>query len=124
MAAGRPRNSYNDLTGKIYGRLVVKSRVKDKWLCECECGNHTLQETYNLTHGRAVSCGCYRKERPKSQAEMQPIYMEQRKSENKQYQSCMFAASKILSCKILRKAYCQWELCNWYKPQEELDGCK
>lgn len=120
MGAGRPRQSYKDLTGMKYGRLTVIERVGDRWKCSCECGNIVEQDTYNLTHGRAVSCGCYRRERTHLPDE-QAVYMEKRKAENKQYQTCRFAASKILSCKILRKAYCQWELCNWYKPREVND---
>ena len=61
----------NDLTGKTFGRLKVVKQVEDyispsgshssKWLCECQCENHTLTEVLgvNLTRGNTTSCGCY-----------------------------------------------------------------
>lgn len=58
----------DDLTGKVFGRLTVVSRIKShvsghaKWLCKCECG--TLHETFAqcLKRGHAKSCGCWDRE--------------------------------------------------------------
>ena len=56
-----------DLTGKKYGKLVVKEVVgRNKcgalvWQCECECGNKTKVYGHNLGTGRTKSCGCGRK---------------------------------------------------------------
>lgn len=69
--------SHDDFIGEKYGRLTVLSVVpKDEriggadarrrvqFLCECECGNKLIVTQANLTSGRTVSCGCYRKDNP------------------------------------------------------------
>jgi hypothetical protein len=60
-----PRRPATDLTGRIYGMLLVTGTVEKRgkghhWLCECECGNSTWIRTDNLTGGRSRSCGCQR----------------------------------------------------------------
>ena len=60
---GRP---INDLTGRRFGRLVVKEfvGVKNKnarWLCKCDCGNDKVVYGSNLIHGTR-SCGCISRE--------------------------------------------------------------
>ena len=58
-----------DLTGKTFGKLHVveqaedyvdkKGRHRDKWLCECECGNSTIVMGRNLKRKNGTrSCGC------------------------------------------------------------------
>ena len=52
-----------DLSGKRFGFLVVKKKIKIgygkyKWLCECDCGGETLVNTYHLKEGDIKSCGC------------------------------------------------------------------
>lgn len=55
----------NDLTGKLYGRLVVMNiarRSKDRaiiWHCKCDCGNETDVFSSHLTRGHTKSCGCF-----------------------------------------------------------------
>lgn len=56
-----------DLTGRKYGRLVVKNMDhKEKgvvfWLCECDCGKKTVVRSYLLTSGKTKSCGCLARE--------------------------------------------------------------
>jgi len=56
-----------DETGNTYGRLTVLGRADNegtraKWLCECECGNHTSVTGKQLRTGHTKSCGCYRAE--------------------------------------------------------------
>lgn len=56
-----------DLTGQTFGRLTVLHRGENRgkatrWVCKCECGNHTLTESHPLKAGITVSCGCYQKE--------------------------------------------------------------
>ncbi|MFA6290131.1 MAG: hypothetical protein WC637_00040 [Victivallales bacterium] len=56
-----------DLTGKRYGRLTVKSRDTNcgkhvKWVCLCDCGNEKTIFAMNLKRGLTTSCGCFRKE--------------------------------------------------------------
>lgn len=61
-----------DLSGKSFGRLTVLRRYgKDgkntTWLCKCSCGgpksSSVIVQTYNLRHGKTVSCGCVRLEK-------------------------------------------------------------
>ena len=57
-----------NLSGKIFGRLIVKKRVANslnghtRWLCQCECGNTTIVFGSNLRRGQTQSCGCIQKE--------------------------------------------------------------
>lgn len=60
-------HNFEDLTGKIYGRLQVIAYLgsinkKSKWLCECSCGNNTIVNSQHLKLGHTISCGCYQKE--------------------------------------------------------------
>jgi len=63
-----------DLTGKRFGRLTIlrpaspKAGAGRRWLCECDCGGKTAVNTYNLRHGKVVSCGCYQREQLKARA--------------------------------------------------------
>ena len=61
----------HDLTGKRFGRLVVKKLShKEKhpdrsyiyWECKCDCGNRTVVRAGNLRYGSTKSCGCLKKE--------------------------------------------------------------
>lgn len=64
-----------DLTGQIFGRLVVLERAEDyilpngkhkiMWKCQCSCDNHTIITVLsgNLKSGNTTSCGCYNKEK-------------------------------------------------------------
>lgn len=57
-----------DLTGKRFGRLVVKSFAgKDKhnntlWLCKCDCGEVVNVTACDLKRGHTRSCGCLMRE--------------------------------------------------------------
>lgn len=56
-----------DLTGQRFGRLLVasyagKHRKRHKWNCVCDCGNLSCIDRPQLTGGKSVSCGCYKKE--------------------------------------------------------------
>ena len=54
-----------DLKGKRFGRLLVledtgrRSYHSIVWKCRCDCGKITDVQSYDLLHGRVVSCGCY-----------------------------------------------------------------
>jgi len=58
----------NDLTGKIYGRLIVIKRIennkfgKSMYLCKCVCGKEKIVSSHNLKNSDVKSCGCLRKE--------------------------------------------------------------
>lgn len=56
-----------DITGNIYGRLVVIRRAENRnnkpyWECRCLCGNTKIIRPDGLKNGLVVSCGCYRNE--------------------------------------------------------------
>lgn len=62
-----------DLTGNVYGRLMVARRVEDSvsssgirelmWECVCDCGVHTVCRGKNLKSGYTKSCGCLRRDK-------------------------------------------------------------
>ncbi|TIR97931.1 MAG: hypothetical protein E5X19_08485 [Mesorhizobium sp.] len=61
-----------DLSGKRYGRLVVKglSHVADTkhiYRCECDCGEEVFARGEHLKQGRKISCGCAKKARAQRQ---------------------------------------------------------
>ena len=53
-----------DLSGQRFGRLVVRCRTQNtnngkvQFICDCDCGNETIAESYRLRHGEKLSCGC------------------------------------------------------------------
>lgn len=62
-----------DWTGQRVGRLVVVKRqgnyitkkgIKSYalWLCQCDCGNTSIQSSSDLKRGEVVSCGCFLRE--------------------------------------------------------------
>ena len=56
-----------DLTGKVFGKLIVIKKVgtdkkyNTQWLCKCECGNEKIVARDKLIIGHTTSCGCARK---------------------------------------------------------------
>jgi hypothetical protein len=56
---------FKDLTGKVFGKLIVLKRY-DKvgtkscamWLCKCSCGNKKVIASRSLQYGSTRSCGC------------------------------------------------------------------
>lgn len=56
-----PRPAHEDLTGRVFKRLTVLSRVAGNnyvYLCRCECGAETKVQASNLRSGATRSCGC------------------------------------------------------------------
>lgn len=56
-----------DLTGLVFGRLTVKSRIipakgKTLFVCACECGGEVTLNGMDLKRGNTKSCGCLRDE--------------------------------------------------------------
>lgn len=48
-----------DLIGQRFGKLIVINNLQGgKKECQCDCGNITIVETYNLINGNTQSCGC------------------------------------------------------------------
>jgi hypothetical protein len=67
------RSDKNDLTGRRFGKLValrVETRKEFRlsgrrpWICKCDCGNEVPSLGKDLTSGRRISCGCYRRLSP------------------------------------------------------------
>ena len=62
------RGVYDDLTGKVFGKLRVVREVPKRakgaqWVCKCECGSyHTVRGQY-LKGGQTKSCGCLKREK-------------------------------------------------------------
>src|SRR3546814_19725291 len=59
MTSGR----FQDLSGKVYGSLMVISRAPNsghyvRWLCLCDCGNRVVTRAQSLRDGKTKSCGC------------------------------------------------------------------
>ena len=61
-----------DLTGQKFGRLTVLHRAEKPegshstssfWLCKCECGTEKIISSNVLRQGKAVSCGCYNRDK-------------------------------------------------------------
>lgn len=65
-ACGCLQSRMKDLSGKVFGRLLVLSLSRtDKiayWDCQCECGNKKVVAGVKLTRGDTRSCGCLHKE--------------------------------------------------------------
>lgn len=69
--------SYEDLTGKNFGRWTVLGRGEDRintagyhkrtWICRCSCDKHTVKEVREdiLKKGESKSCGCLQREKAK-----------------------------------------------------------
>lgn len=67
-----PQRQYIDLTGQIFGELIVICKDEEKelknfspnyqhktfWKCRCSCGNITSVASQALRDGRTQSCGC------------------------------------------------------------------
>lgn len=63
------KHAYNfkDLTGQIFGRLIVvkfshAKKYKNYWECLCTCGNIKIISRSDLLQGKIKSCGCIKKE--------------------------------------------------------------
>lgn len=66
-----PNKQFVNLTGLIFGRLVVEKLSGRKttngvhyyfWLCKCQCGTSTVVRGGNLRQRLTSSCGCLLKE--------------------------------------------------------------
>lgn len=66
--SNRKGNSFDNLTGRSFGRLKVlglspkRSGRKSYWVCECVCGNKKVVRSDSLKDGKVKSCGCLKKE--------------------------------------------------------------
>ena len=58
---------FTDLTGRLFGRLLVINRVRDKigvyYLCRCNCGNEKIVRASHLVSNKIQSCRCLNAEK-------------------------------------------------------------
>lgn len=53
-----------DLTGQRFGKLTVREKLpplrdrRTRWLCDCDCGNSCVVNSYTLRKKNQQSCGC------------------------------------------------------------------
>lgn len=62
-----------DITNIRFGRLLVihladtPDHLKTKdwyfWYCSCDCGQWCVRNGYDLHNGKAISCGCHKREK-------------------------------------------------------------
>ena len=54
---------YENLIGKVFGRLTVVSLIEKprRWVCTCSCGVSTKVMTSRLNNGNTKSCGCLKR---------------------------------------------------------------
>lgn len=95
-----------DLTGKVFGQLLVLERVKlpgeheSNWKCRCTCGNETIVVAGNLKKGTSQSCGCTAHKR---QAEARIVDLTGKRFG---YLTVMHMSERSLSGKILWHCKC------------------
>jgi hypothetical protein len=88
---------FNDLTGRIFGRLRVLELHHIDWhrasyyWCECECGVVKVVQRSNLISGGTVSCGCWRIAQSRERfGEKSPVYRHGRRvrgTDNHEYEA-------------------------------------
>lgn len=62
--------TFNDITGKRFGRLTAirctrrgaKGIGVTMWLCVCDCGKEKIIQSAHLVNGSSKSCGCLQRE--------------------------------------------------------------
>jgi hypothetical protein len=57
------KNTINEINNRYEKLLVIKKAKTNKhrqaqWVCQCDCGNHTIVVGSNLRNGHTTSCGC------------------------------------------------------------------
>lgn len=68
LQSERRRAAYRDLAGQRFGRLVALEPAEKRrsgsvvWKCRCDCGQECEHPAKTLVEGRALSCGCLRRE--------------------------------------------------------------
>lgn len=62
-----PKDELIDLSGKDIGelRVIEYNKQKKKWLCICSCGKEVFKRSWDIRHGKAVTCGDKKKHRSK-----------------------------------------------------------
>lgn len=93
----KPKGNVIDMIGKKFGHLTVIARDgsdkngQAKWICECDCENHTRISVLggNLRKGHTQSCGCDR--RSHGEKKIEKILKEHNISFQQEYKAFKFA---------------------------------
>lgn len=123
-----------DITGQKFNFLTVlyfdshNSTRDSKWVCQCDCGNLTIQRTTNLRSGKVKSCGCYRNSRlkgkpsfnilPKGVAALSSLYLNYKTRAKKK--GFDFSLSKEDFSLLTQQPcfYCGAEPSSYHKPKD------
>lgn len=108
----RGKSSFEDLTGKRFGKLTVLHRLPDHvtpsgqkqrmWRCKCDCGNECDIYATQLKNGKQ-SCGCISKEK-KKQKEIAKTVAKATRQKEKQIIKAEIEAEKTAERKAKKKA--------------------
>lgn len=131
---------YQDLTGRKFGRLLVKRDVgrtnngRVTWGCLCECGTLKVVQVDSLLAGKTTSCGCFRRELSSklrtthgmSDSRLYHIYakMRHRCFNPKDQNYDRYGGRGITICDEWRdnpKSFLDWALANGYKDSLTID---
>lgn len=138
--------SWNDLTGKRFGRLTVIEQVEPyispkgipniQWQCKCDCGNEVIVRSGALTTGHTQSCGCYGFERAresttkhlKSDTRLYWVWhgMIQRCENPNAHSYKLYGGRGISVCKEWRDSFIpfyEWAMSNGYNPDALQGEC-
>ena len=95
-----------DLTGAKFGYLTVVSRSpegpkhgKNRWICECVCGNQVTRYPSKLKDSPNASCGCKQRFRTTVTKKMIEIQPKPRKKA---------AGSGVIAGAVYRRGFAGW----------------
>lgn len=131
--------SYN-LTGQRFGYLLVvdqapsdPKRKERRWVCRCECGNHTVVPSYRLRHGGTLSCGCHKYDRSfcskkaKNNPRLYGVYksIQTRCHNPKNSNYYLYGGRGIDLCDEWKEfdTFCDWALANGYDENAQFGEC-
>jgi len=118
-------NRFKDLTGKVYGRLMVIRpiyNIKGNWFweCKCDCGSTKVVKSTHLTTGIVKSCGCYRKEfRLKEDSVERDLYVNYKKTAKSKGYSFNLSFEEFIKLTTMSCYYCGVEPSNIHKKRKK-----
>jgi hypothetical protein len=132
------RGRFNDLTGKVFGRLLVLSqapRIRGRiaFKCSCTCGNTIVVTSKSLLSGNTRSCGCLFKEQLSKRAtkhgerwsRLYSIWLGMRSRCNSKTHASyrLYGGRGIKVCSEWDdfSTFRQWALANGYEPNLTID---
>ena len=65
----KERRAWEDITGRVFGRLTVERELGEEAICRCSCnGKLYVTNKRRLPTGNTTSCGCVRREQVAARA--------------------------------------------------------